>query len=135
MSELNQIEEIEKLYAKPKSYKVPENPKKGQSQVTINIMPLGFEDMGLMNVKKDSSTEEISKNVISLWAISLQIDEEKAKKISVEFMEDLMSAFMDANNFKEEDMKKTGINDFVEKKQQQIKEQKEKGDVESNKSA
>jgi len=52
-----------------------------------------------------------------------------------EFMEDILAAIMDANNFKEEDMKKTGIKDFIKKKQEQIKEQKEKEDAESNKPA
>ena len=126
MSNLNQIEEIEKLYAKPKTYKIPKNPKEGQKQAEIKIMPLGLKDMGLMNVKEDSPIEEISKNVKSLWAVSLDIDEAKAEKISLEFMKEMMEAFMDANNFKEEDLKKTGIQDFIKKKQEQIKEQKEK---------
>ena len=121
MSELNQIEEIEKLYAKPKTYRIPENPKDGQKQAEIKIMPLGLKDMSLMNVKEDSSIDEISKNVKSLWAVSLEITEEQAEKISIEFMEELMSSFMDANNFKDEDMKKTGIKDFIKKKQEQMK--------------
>ncbi len=137
MSNLNQIEEIEKLYAKPKTYKIPKNPVDGQEQAEIKIMPLGLKDMGLMNVKEDSSVEEISKNVKSLWAISLEIDEDKAEKISLEFMKELMNSFMDANNFKEGDLKKTGIQDFIKKKQGQIKAQKEKEDAttESNKPA
>ena len=40
MSDLNQIDEIEKLYAKPKSYKVPVNTRDGQEQASIKIMPL-----------------------------------------------------------------------------------------------
>jgi len=115
MSNLNQIDEIEKLYAKPKTYKI------GDQKVEVKIMPLGLKDMGLMNVKEDSPIDEISKNVISLWAVSLRITEEQAKKISIEFMKELMDSFMDANNFKEEDLKKTGIKDFIKKKQEQMK--------------
>jgi len=129
MSNLNQIDEIEKLYAKPKTYKIPKNPKEGQKQAEIKIMPLGLKDMGLMNVNEDSSIDEISKNVQKLWALSLDISEEQTKKLSIEFMKELMESFMDANNFKEEDLKKTGIKDFLKKKQEQIKEKKEKEDA------
>ncbi|HUU88653.1 MAG TPA: hypothetical protein VMX17_12990 [Candidatus Glassbacteria bacterium] len=129
MSDLNQIEEIEKLYAKPKTYKIPKNPVEGQKQAEIKIKPLGLKDMGLMNVKDDSPIDEISKNVKSLWAVSLEITEEQAEKISLEFMKELMDSFMDANNFKEEDMKKTGIKDFIKKKQEQLKaNEKQKSD-------
>lgn len=126
MGNLNQIEEIEKLYAKPKTYKIPKNPKEGEKQAEIKIMPLGLKDMGLINVKEDSSLQEISKNVKSLWAVSLDISEEQAEKISLKVMEEMMESFMDANDFKEEDLKKTGIKDFIKKKQEQTKEQKEK---------
>jgi len=129
MSNLNQIDEIEKLYAKPKTYKIPKNPMEGQIQAEVKIMPLGLKDMGLMNVQDDSPIDEISKNVKSLWAISLDISEGEAEKISLEFMKDLMDSFMDANNFKEEDLKKTGIKDFIKKKQEQLKEKKEKEDA------
>ena len=119
MSKLNQIEEIEKLYAKPKTYKI------GKQKVEVTIMPLGLKDMGLMNVKEDSPIGEISKNVKTLWALSLDISEDEAAKISLEFMQDLMDAFMDANNFKAEDMKKAGIKDFIKKKQEQMREKKD----------
>ena len=122
---LNQIEEIQKLYAKPKTYKIPKNPVDGKDQVEIKIMPLGLKDMDLMNVKEDAPLDEISKNVKSLWAVSLDISEDEAAKISLEFMKDMMDAFMDANNFKEEDVKKTGIKDFIKKKQEQTKEKKD----------
>lgn len=132
MSNLNQIEEIEKLYAKPKTYKIPKNPKEGQDQAEIKIMPIGLKDIGLMNIKEDLPIEEVSKNVKSLWAVSLDISEEHAEKISVEFMKEMMESFKDANNFKEEDLQKTGIKDFIKKKQEQMKEQKGEENAESN---
>ena len=134
MSNLNQIDEIEKLYAKPKTYKIPKNPVEGQVQAEIKIIPLGLKDMDLMNVQDDSLIDEISKNVKSLWAVSLEITEDQAEKISLEFMKDLMDSFMDANNFKEEDLKKTGIKDFIKKKQEQLKEQ-QNAKQESNRTA
>ena len=135
MSKLNQIEEIEKLYAKPKTYKIPKNPVDDQEQVEVKIMPLGLKDMDLMNVKDDSPLDEISKNVKSLWAVSLDISEDEAAKISLEFMKDMMDAFMDANNFKEADMQKTGIKDFIKKKQELIKEKGNESKEKSNRTA
>lgn len=129
MSDLNQIEEIEKLYAKPKTYKI------GKQKVEVTIMPLGLKDMGLMNMKEDSPVSEISKNVKTLWSLSLGITEEEAAKISLEFMQELMDAFMDANNFKAEDMKKAGIKDFIKKKQEQMKKEKEDGEQKSDSKA
>ena len=135
MSKLNQIEEIEKLYAKPKTYKIPRNPVEGQTQIEVKIMPLGLKDMDLMNVKEDSPVTEIKDNVKKVWAASLDISEEQAEQISLEFMKELMDSFMDANNFKEDDMKKTGINDFIQKKQEQIKKKEEDAKQESNRKA
>jgi len=129
MEKLNQIEEIEKLYAKPKTYKI------GKQKVEVTIMPLGLKDMGLMNMKEDSPVSEISKNVKTLWSLSLGITEEEAAKISLEFMQELMDAFMDANNFKAEDMKKAGIKDFIKKKQEQMKKEKEDGEQKSDSKA
>ena len=135
MSDLNQIEEIEKLYATPKTYKIPKNPVEGQKQIEVKIMPLGLKDMDLMNVKEDSPITEIKDNVKKVWAASLDISEDEAEKISLEFMKELMDSFMDANNFKEEDMKKTGINDFIQKKQEQIKKKEEDAKQEPDRKA
>jgi len=123
MSSLNQIEEIGKLYAKYKTYKIPKSPMGGQPQIEVKIMPLGLKDMDLMNIKEDSSITELKDNVRKIWSTSLEINEEDAEKISLEFMKELMDAFMDANNFKEEDMKKTGIKDFIKEKQNKAKEE------------
>ena len=71
MNEVNQIEEIEKLYAKPKSYKIPKVKKEGKEQVKIIMNPLGLDDLALMDMKQDSPMSEISKNVVKLFAISL----------------------------------------------------------------
>lgn len=130
----NQIELIEKLYAKTKTYKVPKEPKEGIEQLDIKVTPLSLEDMGLMNIKENAPFSELSKNVKTMFSKSLKITEEQAGKISIEFMEDISSAIMDANNFKDEDLKKTGIKDFIKKKQEQmkIKVQEDKENAESN---
>ena len=131
----NQIELIEKLYAHVKTYKVPKEPKEGVEQLDVEITPLSVEDMGALNMKEGMSLAELSKNVKTMFSKSLKITEEAASKISFEFMGDLLVAIMDANNFKEEDLKKTGIKGFIQKKQEQIKAKKEEENVKSDKSA
>ena len=124
---VNEIGTIEKLYAKVKIYKIPKEPKEGVVQVDIEITPLSVEDMGLLDMKEDMSLPEIAKNTKIMFSKSLGISEEQASKISVHFMEELLVAVMDANDFKESDIKKTGIKDFIKKKQEQMKAKEEDG--------
>jgi len=132
---VNQIEIIKKLYAKVKTYKIPIEPREGVVQLDIEITPLSLEDMGSLNMKEDMPLSELAKNAKTMFSKSLGITEEEAAKISVVFMEDLLAAVMDANNFKEKDLKKTGIKDFINKKKEQIKAEKEDGKEKSNREA
>jgi len=124
---MTQLEEIQKLYAKAKPYKIPKEPKEGQDQATLKITPLSLDETQLLDIKKDDSMSETSKNIKKLIAKSLGAKEEEVN-ISFEFLEELMSAIMDANNLSEADKKKTGasIKSFIEKKQEQIAEKKRK---------
>ena len=123
----NQIEVIQKLYAKVKTYKVPKEPRDGIEQLEISITPLSLEDMGSLNMKEDMPLSDLAKNAKIMFSKSLGITEDEAAKISFEYMEDLLGAVMDANNFKDEDLKKTGIKKFMEKKKAQIKATEENG--------
>jgi len=125
---VNQIEEIEKLYAKEKEYKIPKNPKDKQVQATIVITPLGLDDISSLDIKEDAPMKEIAENAKKLFSLSLSITEEEAGKLAFEFMEELIESIMDANNFNEKDMEKTGVKKFLKQKRELIK--KEKKDVE-----
>ena len=129
----NQIELIKKLYAKKKTYKVPKEPKEGIDQVSLEITQLSLEDLGGLDMREDMPLSDMAKSVISMVAKSLEITEEEAGKISFEFMGDLLDIVTDANGFNEEDMKKTGIKSFIEKKKELIKEKEEKECGKSNK--
>lgn len=132
----NDIEEIKKLYAEVKTYKIPHEVKDGETQLEFKIKALSLEDMGLLDFKENMSLSELAICVKKLFAKSLEIKEEDAGKISFKYMEDLLEDVMDANNLKEEDIKKSGIKDFIKKKQEQTTEQKEvKKDVEPSESA
>ncbi len=120
----SQLEELKKLYVKIKEYKIPENPKKGESQATINITPLSLDEMHLMDMKEDGSIAETAKSMHKLIATSMGVEEQQVKEISFEYMQDITNAIMDANNFNEADVKKTGIKDFIAQKQKQIEETK-----------
>jgi len=127
----NQIETIRKLYAETKECKIPIEPKEGMDQFSIEITPLSLEDIGLLDMKEGAPSSELAKNINQIIAKSLKIEEEESAKISFEFMEDLLSVIMKANNLDEKSIKKTGIKEFIKQKQAQIKNQ----NAESNKSA
>lgn len=120
----NQIEELKKLYSTDKEYKIPKNPKEGQQQATVSITPLGLDDISSLDINENAPMEEIAKNAKKLFAKSLKIEEEEAGKLSFEFMQELLEAIMDANNFNEADVDKTGIKKFLEDKRKLIKEEK-----------
>ena len=124
----NQLEEIQKLYAKKKTYKIPEKKKDGEDQTSIEITPLTLDEIGLLTVTKETSPEEAAKITKSMIAKSLGLGGVDIGKIAVQYAEDIIAAIADANNFKDEDMKKTGIKDFIKKKQEQIKKNKEDTD-------
>lgn len=121
---MTDIDAIAKLYAKTKTYKIPKEPREGREQITIDVTPLNLDDMSVLNMKDDMPMKELAENAKKLIGKSLGIKEEEAAKISFEFMEDILNAIMDANNFSEEDKKKTGIKGFIEKKRAQTEEQK-----------
>lgn len=116
------INEIEKLYAKEKTYKIPRESVDNQEQATVKITPFTLDKMNLLDMKKDASLEEMSGHLKRMMSISTGLPEETFDKVSFEFFEEFIAAIMDANNFKDEDVKKMGIKDFMEKKRQQIKE-------------
>ncbi len=126
----NQIEEIQKLYVKTKTYTIPKEPKEGMEQISVEIIQLSLEDIGLLNMKENMPSQEIANNVRMMFAKSLGMNEPDVAKISFEFMQEILEAIMDANNLKDEDIKKTGIKKFIKEKQEQMqeKEKNEKSD-------
>jgi len=125
MSELNSLQELSKLYAKPKTYKIPEHPKEGETQATIKMMPLGLDSMGLMTLTKGASLEETAKTAKLIFAESLQIDEDAAGKLVFKHIEDLMKALIDVNELSDTDVKKNNMKDFLKLKREQIAKKKE----------
>ena len=121
----NQIEEIQKLYAKTKTYEIPKEKIKGKDQISIEITPLTLDEIGLLSITNDTPPAKAAEITKSMIAKSLGLEDADVGKIAIEFAEDILAAIGDANNFKDEDMKKTGIKDFLEKKKEQIKKNQE----------
>jgi hypothetical protein len=128
----NQLETIQKLYAKTKTYEVTCKIEGKEEKLNVEIKPLSLDDMEVLQMGEDMPLSELSKNAKILFSKSLGITEDEASKISFEYMEALLLVIMEANNFKEEDMKKTGIKDFIKQKQEQMKKAEEKPNVKSN---
>lgn len=125
---VNQLEEIQKLYAKDKEYLIPKNPKEGEIQATIFITPMGLDDIADLDVNENAPMSEIAANAKKLFAKSLKIAEEEAGKLSFKFMQELLNSIMDANNFNEADLEKTGVKKFLEEKRELIKKEKDTND-------
>lgn len=121
---MTDIKEIEKLYAKVKTYKIPKKPKKGQKQATIEVTPIDLDNTGIMDLKENASMKEIAEVSKKFIAVSLGISEEAAGRIVVGHVEEIIEAITDANDFDVKDMKKVNkIRDFMTKKQALMKEQ------------
>ncbi len=123
----NQLEEIQKLYANVKTYKIPKKPKKGEKQIEVEITPLSLDDLGLVSTNENTSLEESARKTKAMVAKSLGVGEEVVSKISIEFVEDIIAAIADINNFGDEDIKKPGVKEFIKQKREQIEEEKEGG--------
>lgn len=118
---LNQLEEIEKLYSKPKEYKIPLKPKQGELQTSINIRSLAMDEMSYFDIKPEETLTQQSETISKLIAISLDISVEQSKKLSVGILMDLMEGIMDANNL--DDVEKSdkigSMKKFIEAKKNQ----------------
>lgn len=117
------MEELEKLYCKPKEYKIPIKPVEGQVQATIQLMPLSLEDSDLMSGFNKDDTKEAMEASFKMLAHCMNVPVEKIKPMSFEFLTDLMDCFSDANNFQDEEKK--GIEKIkgliAEKKNESVK--------------
>jgi hypothetical protein len=117
---MGNLEEMEKLQAKSKVF--PIDVKEGVT-ANLEIHPLGLDDMKLLSAKEDMSMAEMSENAKKLISVSLKIPEDNVK-MDIKFMEDVMNAIMNLNGFDKEDMKKTGIKTFIDKKKEQLANEK-----------
>ena len=54
---MNNIEEIEKLFAKDKEYKIPAKPKAGEEQATVVVKQLEIDNMSVFDSKPDATPE------------------------------------------------------------------------------
>ncbi len=123
---LKQIDEIRKLYAKPKTYKIPLEPKEGEIQVEIKIIPLDLDQVDLLDDNDLEDKGDSTEKVFELLAVSLGTDTATVKKLSLEYILDLTQIIRKANNMTDEQIEKAGMKDFIEKQQKKLAEAKEK---------
>jgi len=117
---MSQVEEIQKLYAKPKTYKIPAEPKKGQEQVSLVITPLTLDDMDCMDIPENAPISEKKGKLKLLLAKSLGVSEEHLTKLSFEYVTELFDSIADANNLNKGDKKKINkLKQFMQKKGEQ----------------
>jgi len=122
---MSQIEEITKLYAKDKEYKIPAEPKAGEVQATIVVKQLEIDNMSVFDQKPDATPEDNLEQIYKMFELSLGLTKDESKKISVAYMIELVNAIMDANNISAEEQEGSPIKKFLKKKNQQIAEKNE----------
>ena len=120
---MSNIEEMEKLQAKSKFYLIPAKSEDGP-QANLEMFPLGVDDMGLLSSKEDMDMKEMADNAKALMAVSLRIPKDKVV-LDIKFMEEVMNAIMNLNGFDKEDMEKSGIKNFIDKKKEQNESNKQ----------
>ena len=126
---MNKTEEIEKLFAKDKEYKIPAEPKSGDKQATVVVKQIEIDQIGIFEQKDKPTPEENLKQIYKMFELSLGLKEEQSKKISVAYMQELVEAIMDANNISAEEQKSSNINKFLAKKREQIAKETEKNGI------
>jgi len=122
---MTQLEEIQKLYAKAKTYKIPKEPKPKEEQASIVVTPFDLDaDMSGMDIKEGAPLKETMEGVKKFIALALGVTVEDVKKLSFEYMEDIVECIMDANNFKgEEKDKMDKLKGFVKSRGLKLQEQ------------
>jgi len=109
---MSNIDEMAKLQSKSKIYKIPKDAP-AEEQATLEIHPLGLDDMGLLSSKDNMNMQEMSENAKGLIAASLKI-EIKDVTMNLQFMEEVMNAIMDLNGFDGKDMKDTALKTIID---------------------
>lgn len=122
---MSNIEEMAKLQAKSKVYLIPKDAKADVSQASIEIHPLGLDDMGLLSSNQDMDMKEMADNSRALIAASLKIPKESVK-MDIKFMEEVMNAIMDLNGFDKKDMKDSAIDKFMKEKKSKLEDKNDK---------
>ena len=104
---MNQIEELTKLYAKTKEYKIPRVPIAGEVQATIQITPLSLQDAGLFDaVTKDNISPEAAMAAIyPLLAKSLAVPEADVKQLQIRYLTEIMEIIAGSNTTDDAEIK------------------------------
>ena len=119
---MSNIEEMQKLQAKSKVYSIPKDAPADQ-QASLEIHPLGLDDMGLLSAKENMNMKEMAENSRALIAASLKI-EEKDVVMDIKFMEEVMNSIMDLNGFDNKDMKNSAIKGFIDEEKKKLEAKK-----------
>jgi len=119
---MSNIEEMQKLQAKSKVYSIPKDAPVDQ-QASLEIHPLGLDDMSLLSSKENMNMKEMAENSRALIAASLKI-EEKDVVMDIKFMEEVMNAIMDLNGFDNKDMKNSAIKGFIDEEKKKLEAKK-----------
>ena len=117
----NQIEELQKLSANTQTYKIPVDPKEGETQAEIKLYPLAIDEMTAFAKKQDITEEDDMDSSIDLISKSMGIHIDEAKKIPVRYLAEIIECIMSVNNMSEDSKQGKQIQEFIKQKQDLIK--------------
>ena len=103
---MTQLEELQKLQAKKKEFLIPKAPKEGQEQAKVTFTALSVDDLSLLSISEKTPQDQQVSGIIKALAKSLDSTEEAVRKISFEYMNELIDILMEVNNFDDGDKDK-----------------------------
>jgi len=117
---MSQLQEIEKLYAKKKTIKIPREPTKGQDQAELEVKPLALDEMACFDMKDDMPMDVMADKAIDMLSYTLGCSKEEAGKIQFSHMMELLDVIVEINELPEEQKNKMDkVKQFMETKNKQ----------------
>ncbi len=116
---------LEKLYIKEKTYKVPRKPVDGQEQIELTFKPIPITSPVFSKFSQMSDTTDMDKVITAMKpiiALSLDIDEAAVDRLDLGLIMELFEIISEVNNFpKAEKESKPDITKFIKDKQELAK--------------
>ena len=111
------LDQLKKLQAKTKEFKIPVNPKEGQEQAIVQFTALSIDDIKLLDTGNESDPKVAMDSMIKALAKSIGCETSDISSISMEYLEDLMNIMMKVNNIDEKDKEKMSkVKDMIAKR-------------------
>jgi len=128
---MGNLEELKKLTPTPVERKIPRKPKEGQQQATLEIHPLGLDELKILEdvekifEGKEAPFEDQVKAMKKFIAKSLNVGEDQVN-LSLGYFRELLEEIMDANGFPRAQIgSKEKLEEFMAQKKKMMAQKKD----------